>query len=231
VCDTCVGGGPVGGEAPCLKFFQQGTRHVDMIYGFRWAQLKEGLNIREDLEVIAPSTPADVGTTFLVNDNFSTSNEFVGGEIGFLWDWQRDRWSLEFLSKLAIGSTRQRVAINGFTVTTPPGGAAQTDEGGLLAQSTNIGEYERDELSVLPELGVTVGYMVTDRLRITGGYSFLYWSRVARPGDQISLRVNPEVIPNSSEPDDDDFPQEPQFVFRDTDIWAHGLNAGLEYQW
>jgi hypothetical protein len=222
---TCGSGvcGPLGcgnvvGDAPCLKFFQGGTRHVDMTYGVRWAQLQEGLNIQEDLTM-----PTD--TTFL-NDNFSTSNRFIGGELGFMWDWQRDRWSLELLSKLALGSTRQEVSISGFTFNgSDPDNPA---EGGLLAQSSNIGFRERDVFSVLPQIGITCGYLLTDRLRLTGGYTFMYWSRVVRPGDQIDLEVNPELIPPGS---GDGLPAHPQFVFRDTDIWIQGINVGLEYQW
>jgi hypothetical protein len=235
---TCGSGvcGPMGcgvgvdGGAPCLQIFKKGTRHVDVTYGARWAQLDEGLNIREDLEVIAPSPTPDIGTTFMVNDNFATSNEFIGGELGFLYDWQYKRFSIEFLSRLAIGRTRQRVAINGFTVNTPPGGPAETGVGGLLALSSNIGDYERNELSVLPQLGITAGYNVTDRLKLVGGYTFVYWSRVVRPGDQIDLEVNPELLPFTTTPGDG-LPARPQFVFRDTDFWAHGINAGIEYMW
>jgi hypothetical protein len=223
-------GNGVAGGAPCFSFFRGGTRHVDMVYGVRWAELKEGLNIQENLEVIAPSPPSSIGTTFLVNDNFSTSNQFIGGELGFLWDWQRSRWSLEFLSKLALGSTRQSVSINGFTINTPPGGDPTTMNGGLLALSSNIGRYERDVFSVLPQLGVTGGYMLTDRLKMTLGYTFMYWSRVVRPGDQIDLEVNPELIPSQSVTGDG-LPARPQLVFRDTDMWVQGMNVGLEYQW
>jgi hypothetical protein len=230
VCGPLGCGAGVGGEAPCLQIFRRGTRHVDVSYGARWAQLDEGLNIREDLEVIAPSPPADIGTTFLVNDNFSTSNDFIGGEIGFLYDWQYKRFSIEFLSRLAIGRTRQRVAINGFTVNTPPGGPAETGVGGLLTQSSNIGDYERNELSVLPQLGFTAGYNVTDRLKLVGGYTFVYWSRVVRPGDQIDLDVNTELLPFNPTPGDG-LPARPQFTFRDTDFWAHGVSAGIEYMW
>jgi hypothetical protein len=70
--------------------------------------------------------------------------------------------------------------------------------------------------------------MLTPRLRATCGYTFLYWSRVVRPGDQIDLEVNQELIPPGS---GDGLPAHPQFAFRDTDLWVHGFNVGLEYQW
>jgi hypothetical protein len=245
-CVTCGSGvGPIGcgsGVFPGLGgFFSRGTRHVDVMYGVRWAQLNETLGITEDLQVIPLTAdqvtagfvpqPQALGTTFDVQDRFSTSNEFVGGELGFLWDWEYRRWSLELLSKLAIGSTKQKVNISGSTrqTTLAPGPTDETRSGGLLALDSNIGRYERDELSVIPEIGFTVGFALTERLRVTGGYTFLYWSRVVRPGDQIDLEVNPDNLPFSNVPPS--LPNRPEFVFRDTDLWAHGMNVGLDYRW
>lgn len=231
-CAMCGGSGVGPGCPMCPllasalgKVIRGGTRHVDILYGVRWAQLDEGLHINENLE-------ADDGTTFLIDDVFGTSNQFVGGDIGFAVDWQRRRWSMEFNSRLAIGSTRQRVFINGQTL--------RDDQlfprNGILAQPSNDGVHERDEFSVLPEVGLTAGYQVTDRLRLTLGYTLLYWSRVVRPGDQIDTRVNPAWLDLPQDPADlpdpsTIQPQSPEFVFRDTDLWAHGINAGLDYRW
>lgn len=224
---------PIFGQ--CDKLFAGGTRHVDLLYGVRWARLQEGLRVVEDLEVIPSETPGfpdppGIGTTFLLTDQFDTSNEFFGGDIGFQIDWERRRWSLELLSRLAIGNTRQRVNISGSNIATAPDGSVETKQGGLLTQDSNIGRYERDEFSVIPEIGITGGYLITDQLRFTLGYSLLYWSRVVRPGDQIDLEVNPGKIDFDPDPNDE-VPARPSFAFRDTDIWAHGLNVGLDYRW
>ena len=237
-CGSQVGGcGALGcgsgvGEGPCATLFGKGTRHTDVYFGFRWAQLDEGISnpgIQENLLTIPPATVP--GTTFQVNDSFATSNNFFGGELGFIWDWEYRRWSFEALSKLGIGSTRQRVSINGSTTRQLPDEAAETRSGGLLAQDSNIGDYERNELSVLPQLGVTLGYKLTQRLKLTGGYTFVYWSNVVRPGEQIDLEVNPGNLPFADPPDADGLPARPQFSFHQNDFWAHGLSAGLEYQW
>jgi hypothetical protein len=232
-CVTCGSG--VGGCDGCdgtlvgckwLPWFQGGTRHVDVTYGVRWAQLDEQLFVREQLTTIPPPS-----TTFDVNDQFSTNNQFFGGEIGFTWDWQKRRWSLEMNSRLAIGNTRQRAFVNGFTTIDPPDDNPETRQGGLLTQSSNIGRYERNDFSVMPQLGVTLGYNVTDRLKLVGGYTMLYWTRVGRPGDLIDLEVNPGLFPFADTPDPDGLPARPQFIFRNTDIWAHGINAGIDYSW
>lgn len=234
-CDTCTGGFGCGsgvgmGTSGPLRrlgaLLNRGTRRTDVFFGVRWAQLNENLGISEDLT----ETGDFPQTTFLVNDGFGTSNEFVGGELGYVWEWQHQRWSLELLSKLAIGNTRQHVMITGGTTRDQnDGGGAETRSGGLLALDSNIGNYERDQFSVLPEVGVTAGYLLTDRLRFTVGYTLLYWSRVVRPGDQIDLEVNPTLLPFSDA--DPGLPARPQFVFRDTDFWGQGVNFGVDYRY
>jgi hypothetical protein len=187
------------------------------------------------LEVIPSETtgfpdPPGIGTTFVLNDRFDTSNDFFGGELGFSVDWARQRWSLELLSRIAIGNTNQKVTISGDNTATAPDDTVETKQGGLLTQDSNIGRYERDEFSVIPQVGLTGGYLITDQLKFTVGYSLLYWSRVVRPGDQIDLEVNPGKIDFDPLAGDLD-PARPRFEFRDTDIWAHGLNVGLDYHW
>jgi len=212
--DTCGGGG-----------FGRRSQRFDLLLGLRYARLNERLSIDEDLRTIEDNggTP----TTFLVNDTFRTDNVFFGGELGFLMEWVADQWSLEVLSKLAIGSTRQRVTIDGSTII--DGGTPLV--GGLLAQTSNIGRYSRNELSVMPELGFTAGYQLSDQLKLTAGYTFLYWSSVVRPGDQIDLDVNSDLVPGENAPTTTTGADRPRFAFRDTDLWAHGINLGVEYQW
>jgi hypothetical protein len=76
----------------------------------------------------------------------------------------------------------------------------------------------------MPELGIAVGYDITCRLRVTCGYTILYWSKVVRPGDQIDTQVNPSQFP----PGTLTGAPYPQFTPRTTDFWAQGLNVGLE---
>ena len=98
------------------------------------------------------------------------------------------------MTKLALGNTQSRVSINGSTVVTEPSQSPVTSPGGLLALPTNIGNYQRDSLTFIPELGATVGYDLTCRLKLTVGYTFLYWSQLMRPGDQIDTNVDQSKI-------------------------------------
>jgi hypothetical protein len=216
-CDGSMGG--CGGRGPCRRS-GYGTRRINMAFGLRYADLHEQIAVREDLE-----TEPSPDTTFLVNDSFITDNDFLGPEIGFNWEWIYRRWKIDLLSKLAIGNTRHRVTIDGSTSIN---GTLQESVGGLLAQSTNIGTYENDQLSVLPELGLRVSYKLAENLDFNIGYTFLYWSNIVRPGDQIDLDVDPKLISG-------DFPLtpnsgRPRVLFEETDFWAQGVSLGLEYR-
>jgi len=217
-CDSSVG--CCGGSGPCRRS-GYGTRRIDMSLGLRYADLQEQIAIHEDLQETGG------GDQFIVDDSFNTDNDFFGAELGFNWEWVYCRWKIDLLSKLAIGNTRHRVTIDGSTLIN---GALQEPVGGLLAQSTNIGTYENDQLSVLPELGFRVSYKLAENLDFNIGYTFLYWSNIVRPGDQIDLDVNPNLIARHPAVPELGTPSRPRVLFEETDFWAQGLNIGLEYR-
>ncbi|WP_442482035.1 BBP7 family outer membrane beta-barrel protein [Aeoliella sp. SH292] len=196
---------------------------IDVLGGYRYLSLQERLMITEDLTSLSTINPG----SFDINDRFETSNEFHGGDVGFIWEWESTRFTLEFLSKLAIGSTRQKVTIDGST-TVSDGNNSFTEQGGLLALRSNIGDYDRNQFSVIPEIGLKAGYKVTPRLRATIGYTLIYWTNVARPGDQIDLDINPNLLPPIVEPVDG--PERPRFIWDDSNLLAHGFNAGLDFR-
>jgi hypothetical protein len=196
---------------------------VDLIVGYRYLRLDDSINIVEN-------STLNPGGAFNIRDQFDADNTFNGFDIGTQLKHQRGCWSFELLSKIALGNTRSRVNIDGSTTITPAGGAAQQFVGGILAQRTNIGEYQQDEFAVVPELGLTVGYQLNPCWKLTAGYTWLYWSRVARAGDQIDRNLNPDLFPEEANPQADDHLQ-PRFHFVHDDFWAHGLRVGLEGTW
>ncbi len=196
---------------------------IDFIGGYRYLYLSDRIQIPEDLTSLLSTDPG----SFDIVDRFDTSNEFHGGDLGFIWEYEAAKWSIELLTKVALGNTNQRVNIRGQT-TISNNGASFTEEGGLLALRSNIGSYQRDVFSVIPEIGVTLGYKITPRLRATAGYTLLYWATVARPGDHIDLDVNPNLLPPVVEPVVG--PERPRFRWDDVGLLAHGLNLGLDYR-
>jgi hypothetical protein len=131
--------------------------------------------------------------------------------------------------KLALGATHQTLDINGGQTFTNVATPIDPRPGGLLALSSNIGHFSRDRFAVVPEVGVNVGYNLTPNLRAYVGYNFLYWSSVARPGDQIDRVIDSALIPNFNIPPRPPTGQNrPAVLFKDTDYWAQGVTFGIE---
>ena len=58
-----------------------------------------------------------------------------------------------------------------------------------------MGVFDSQRLSIVPELALTLGWDFTPQMRGTIGYDLLYWTGVARPGDQIDLNLDPRQFP------------------------------------
>ncbi|NLS96728.1 MAG: BBP7 family outer membrane beta-barrel protein [Planctomycetaceae bacterium] len=192
---------------------------VDWVVGYRFVQLDEGLTINESFEAAGP-------TRFDLHDSFDAENTFHGVNLGMLAEMRCWGFSLELAMLLALGHSSADVVIDGTTTTTA-GGAPAVSDGGLLALATNSGSYTQNNLAAIPELGVTLGYNITQRLRATLGYSFIYWSRVARPGEQIDRNLNPSYFPDNGPPAGAPLPE---FVFMTSDMWIQGIDFGVDFR-
>lgn len=139
--------------------------------GYRYLRLTDQVYIREDLTalfeldangaIVDPFVPP---LSIVVQDRFRTTNTFHGVELGTVYGRNQGRWSMEMTSRISLGTTTSRVLIRGTRTNTPPG---NTDQGGLLAQTSNIGDYTRDAFSVAPELGIHFSYRFAPAWRIT----------------------------------------------------------------
>lgn len=192
---------------------------VEFIAGYQFTRIDDQLVIGSVHTSIDPQSATPVGTIFDLRDSFRTQNEFHGAQLGVATNWKRGRWNTEVMFKMGLGKMYQTVEIAGRTITTQPNDNPITTQGALLARS-NIGVYTRDELTFIPELGVTFAYELNPYWSLTAGYSFMYWNNVAFAGDQIDLTVN-LTDPLVGDP-------RPQFIFRDADFWLQGLSFGVE---
>jgi hypothetical protein len=202
--------------------------HLDALVGYRYLSLIDDLGVIENLTSVDPTqTVAPLGTRIIVMDSFHTSNRFHGGDIGLSGEYRWNSWSLGGTARIALGATQERVDINGSTIVIVPGFAPVTSPGGLLALSSNSGIRTRDVFAVVPEIQAQLAYQISARTRIHVGYNFLYWSRVARAGDQIDLAVNPALLPPATPGAS---PLRPAFTFQGADFWAQGINLGLDFR-
>ena len=146
----------------------------------------------------------------------------------------RGRWSLEFLTKLAMGDNRTIVGIMGTTTATPPTQPTQpTAAAGCSPYNgANIGTYyESNAFTMIPELGVDLGYQVNCHWRAHLGYNILYWGCVSRAADQISLVRRSAEHPLEYERHNPAAALPfPQFPDKTACFWAQGLNAGTEFR-
>ncbi|MGV3483318.1 MAG: BBP7 family outer membrane beta-barrel protein [Planctomycetaceae bacterium] len=196
---------------------------LDWLLGFRYVSLEDDIHITENLRSL---TNVAQGTINL-RESFETENDFRGVEVGAIREIPLGRFWFETVTKVALGTNAQKVRINGSTELIEAG-VPETFTGALLAQRSNIGDYERDEFAVVPELGATLGFHVTPRFSLTVGYTFMYFSNVVRAGDQIDTDLNPGLIPVEADPLNG--PLRPQFVFRQTDFFAQGVTAGADFR-
>ena len=201
---------------------------LELLGGFRYLSLREGLNFSTN----TPDTPPGPVTVFQTSDQFDTHNEFYGGQIGLRGRYEAGRFIADATLKVGLGTMRQSADIAGSLTTNffaPP--TVQTFAGGLFAQRTNIGSYERHVFAVIPEIGVNVGFKLTNWASIVVGYNFLYANDVARPGDQIDRTINPTQSQAISlnNPANLSGTARPSFKFESTDFYAHGLNFGFAF--
>lgn len=196
-------------------------RRVDILAGYRYFYLAEGLHMRTNTTSLDSQT-APVGTTFAIEDLFNTRSQFNGGQMGVNLQTVRGCWTFDLVGKLALGGVSQHVVINGSTVRTVPDEDPQTFEGGVLALDSNIGTYKRSRFSVMPEIALNARYQWSPLWTFSMGYTFIGVTNVVRPGDQISLQVDPAQFPPGVPG------QFPAFAFKDSDVWLQGLNFGIE---
>ncbi len=201
-----------------------GWLRFNALVGYRFFRYDEGLNIRQ---TINPTSASFVpGTQLDSVDNFNTRNEFHGADFGFRTQLFWQSFSLDLLTKLAVGRLQRTIDIEGNTVTTVPGVAPVTQAGGVLALSSNIGKQGNHDLSILPELGVNLCWQVRPNLRVRVGYTLLYLHDIARATNQVDITVNPNLFPTAvPQPG----PNRPAFMLDRQDFAIHNFSTGLEF--
>lgn len=197
-------------------------RRWDLVAGYMFSRQDETLDMLSETNI---NPGGGIDTTVTMLDQFATTNEFHGGVLGLSIQRQVACYTVDILAKCAFGDMRQTTLITGTTNTISPGGVA-IDNFGLFAQPTNIGVREDNKFCVVPEVNVNIGYYICPCLKLYAGYTFIYWSSVARPGDQIDRLINTTF--QGPLPVGEPRPDHSRIWSHNT--WVQGVNVGLEYR-
>ncbi len=231
-----------GAEANLIRGGIEVNRaRIQLLTGFRHLNLEERLEIsRTALDFAGlladpanPGNPQPAGTILATTDRFRTGNQFYGGQIGVRTNLQTEAgFTLGLGAKIAFGATRQTVTVNGTTIQQLPGGALTEFPVGILAGTSNSGSVSRDTFTVVPELECKLGVALTPSLHLFTSYQFLIWSKVIRPGDQISRAVDERTIPTAvAFTPGFQGPSPTTPAFNQSSFWAQGITFGLEFRY
>jgi len=214
-----------GGDLNLLyNLFRANGWTINVLGGYRYLELDDTLTITANSNVFTTTTFTDnsgnllatapPGSTITVVDQFKTRNQFNGGQIGAEFQYLWGRLSLAGTAKLAIGATQEIITVDGNTNVLPVNGAPVPLSGGNYA-TNQIGRYSQARFALAPEGGLNLGYQIAPWLRGQVGYSFLFLTSVARPGNQIDNTydgVTHPLVPMAS-----------------STYWAQGLTAGFQF--
>jgi hypothetical protein len=182
-----------------------------------------------------------------LTDKFRVTNQINGLLLGLRAEGRYGMVTLDGYAKVAIGAVHERIEINGSGAFYDPtgrsgnalgsgglklgvGGGAGTVLGGVLANSGNIGTYNRDRFTAVPEAGFNVGIAITNGLTFYTGVSALYFPNIVRPGNLINPVVSSAAIPFSANYGNG-AAAGPLLQIRETSNWLGGLNFGLRLRY
>ncbi len=201
---------------------------VGMLLGFRF------LDLRESFKLATNSMDTSDGNSQTSFDSFGTENRFYGVQLGARCSWRQDRLSISLFDKVGLGITDEHLTINGMRsgastacsclstagfLTTP------SSTSGIFTSSGNSGKFDRDSFGVIDEVGINLTFEIFENVAATMGYSFLFWSDVVRPGNQINRVVAPDGVTPPA------VAIVPGPLNRTSTFWAQGVSFGLEFRY
>lgn len=233
-----------GGDASLLfNLVQEWRVRADLLVGFLYLDLRESLELNEHYGPIflagGNAVPFNGGIVdfphiIQVHDQFHTRNQFYGSQVGARVNCAFDRLDVILLTKIALGSTHQVVDVFGVSTDQVGGGPVITAvPGGLLALPTNIGRFTQDVFTVAPSAEIKLGWWLTRSMRLQAGYAFLFWSNVARPGNQIDRRLNNTQVPTFATfaPGPANPPLPAPSLDRTEAFWVQSIDVGVEFRY
>jgi hypothetical protein len=185
-----------------------GGLRFDGLAGFRYVNLREKLTVQGDFTAAeppaggdpdeSPDNPEDGHTnTMHTFDSIEIRNNFYGGQLGVSFETNLcEHLLLGGFFKLAMGGTGERITqvgstvLDATTIETHAGGPfiprpTTVLPGGLFTPQVAGGiTTHNTRFSVLTDLNINLGYLITPNLQAYVGYNYMRLSNVARIGGQ-----------------------------------------------
>jgi hypothetical protein len=228
-----------GGEVNLVgKLLCEERHRIDILLGYRFLELAENIQFDQraftvqDGVLAFDSVLLPTGSQVFFFDRFATKNLFQGVQFGVRTTHRLGQMFATLQAKLAVGTTRQIINNFGLTTRVLPGGSTASLPGGIFVlPPTNLGSFQDNVLTFVPELQFTIGYRCKDWLSVFAGYDIVALTRAARPGDQINPVINPLRVPTFLVYDPAASPAQPTLPFRSRAFWAQGITIGFELKY
>jgi len=207
-------------------FWSNDYARLDYLAGYRHTHLFDSLGTVEHLTVNAATGGFPANSTITRSDNFRAVNQFDGADLGVRGWWSRNgTLAVTSLAKVALGATNRTVLIEGRTTRRTLGAAQTPIGGGVLALPSNAGAFPQQDFGVVGELGLGLEWQPICFWKFSLGYTWFYWSDVARAINQIDTTVATQQMAPTGQPG-----TQPAFHMHTTSFWAQGITAGIQYQ-
>jgi hypothetical protein len=205
-----------GQQASLVGVLADGPRgRLEALGGARFLEMRDRLDLTSASYIL----PAQA-TLLSFADNYRVHDVFYGAQAGLRGTLNTGRWSLQVRGLMALGGDDQEVRTFAANLMQTPL-TRNVLNTGLFVQDSNLGTFRRGAFDMVYETGVNLGFQVTPRITVFGGYTFLWWVNPIRAGDQVDTTLN---LTGAG-------PARPAIPFRENSFWAQGLNAGVAFRW
>jgi hypothetical protein len=186
---------------------------LDYLAGYRHTHFFDRVRVDEKFTASGDSEFGDDHVTRV--DQFRTINQFDGLDLGFKGWWSNNgKLAVTSVSRFAIGATTNSALINGYTVTGTGRNAVTTNGGVLATPTTAVLRRGQTQFGTVTELGLGLSWQPGCFWKFNLGYTWFYWSEVARAASQIDRSGTTGA----------------NFQLHTTSFWADGINGGFTHQ-
>ncbi|WP_202947327.1 BBP7 family outer membrane beta-barrel protein [Zavarzinella formosa] len=209
---------------------------IDFLVGMRFFDLQESMSLDTRTTnypgVTLPFSGLTVGAAnpvgITTSDRVRSFNEFYGLNLGLRGDHNYGRIYWGWTAKFAAGYMNSYTDVMGSS-TLNNLGVASTAAGGRFFDAADIGRHKDGDFAFIPEGGLNLGYQLTPKVRLQMGYTFMYVSRVIRPGSSFDQSINNRALPT-----DPNYGLAPSAAYnrdltKNTDYFLQGINFGLQF--